>query len=256
MFLVDLFHTVLYQPILNLLVLLYGFVGDFGIAIILLTVGVRLLLSPLSRKATASQKAMAEIQPKVKEVQEKYKDNREEQGRAMMELYKQEGVNPMSGCLPILIQLPLLIALYRVFWRGFTEEQFSFLYSFVPPPETLDSTLLGLIDLNESHLLIALGAGALQFLQSRLLTPTGNAEHNAASGKKEENGKPDFQQVMQKQMLYFFPVFTVIILTQLPSAIGVYWAISSAFSVGEYYTLGSDSGSGEEDEEKESKHEQ
>jgi len=101
-FITGLFNTILYRPLLNFLVLLYKYVPghDFGIAIILLTVIVKLLLYPLGSKAIKSQKNLAEIQPKIKEIQEKYKDDKEKQTRALMEFYKEAKVNPFSGCLP------------------------------------------------------------------------------------------------------------------------------------------------------------
>ncbi len=251
MFLVDLFHTVLTEPILNAVVFLYTIVGDFGIAIILLTAVIRLALSPLSRTATANQKKIMEIQPQVKELRKKYKDDMQKQGEEMQKLYKQHGIsNPMAGCLPMLLQFPILIALYRVFWKGLTEERLANLYPFVPQPDQLDASFLGLINLNEASIVVAVVAGVVQFFQFRL-TMSGNSGQNTEEGEKNKKGnkedeKPDFQQVFQKQMQYIFPVFAVLILTSLPSAIGLYWITTSAFSIGEYYTIQHGEGTGED----------
>ena len=108
-----LYNEFLYRPLFNLLVFFYNTIAfsDVGIAIVLLTVFTRLIFLPLSQKAIRSQKALQELQPQIKAIQEKYKDNKEEQGRQVMAFYKQNKTNPLSGCLPLLIQLPILIAL-------------------------------------------------------------------------------------------------------------------------------------------------
>ena len=141
-FLINAFNLILYQPFFNALVLLYQYLPgrDFGIAVIFLTVLIRIIFYPLGIQAIRSQKALGELQPKIKEIQEKYKNDRERQTRAMMELYQKEKINPFSGCLPLLIQLPILIALYQVFWRGLRPEEMVHLYDFVPHPGVIDPT--------------------------------------------------------------------------------------------------------------------
>jgi YidC/Oxa1 family membrane protein insertase len=148
-FLITAFNVILYQPLLNVLVLLYLYLPghDFGIAVIVLTVLIKFLFYPLGVKSIRSQKALSGIQPKLKEIQEKYKNDKEQQTKEMMALYKREKINPFSGCLPILIQLPVLIALYRVFWRGLEVGQASsFLYKFVPPLGSINTSFLGIIE--------------------------------------------------------------------------------------------------------------
>jgi YidC/Oxa1 family membrane protein insertase len=185
------------------------------------------LLYPLSRQAIASQKALTDLQPKIKEIQKKYKNDKEEQAKAMMELYRKTKVNPFSGCLPFLIQIPILIALYRVFWQGFTLEQRVFLYSFVPSPETnFVPTFLGFFNLAQPNFLLAVIAGALQFWQSKMLGP---------KRKQKREGKTEFAEIFQKQMLYFFPFFTFLILLKFPSAIALYWITTSLFSIGQQH---------------------
>src|SRR3989344_1874792 len=105
----ELFNTLLYTPFFNLLVFLYNTAAfnDFGIAIILLTLIIRFILSPLSIKTFKSQKALNQLQPRIKEIQEKFKNEPQKQSQVIMELYKQHKVNPFSGCLPLLIQLPI-----------------------------------------------------------------------------------------------------------------------------------------------------
>ena len=111
----DLFHIILSQPLINILLLIYKFTAqDFGLAVIVLTILIRLALLPLTKKSIIAQKAMSSLNPKIQVIKEKHKDNKEAQTKALMELYQKEKISPFSGCLPILIQLPILWALYSV----------------------------------------------------------------------------------------------------------------------------------------------
>ena len=128
-----LFTIIFYQPILNLLVWLYDVIPghDIGVAIILLTIIIKLVLLPLSKKSIESQKSLRDLQPKMDEVKKRYPDSKEEQSKAMMVLYKENKINPLSSCLPLLIQLPFLWALYRVFYNGLTKKgSLDLVYSF------------------------------------------------------------------------------------------------------------------------------
>lgn len=226
-FLISAFNTILYQPLFNALVFLYQYIPgrDFGIAVISLTLIIRVIFYPLMAKSIKSQKVMSEIQPKVQEIQKKYKDDKEKQAKETMALYKKEKVNPLGGCLPILIQLPILIALYRVFWKGLQPETMDFLYSFVPNPGTIDPTFLGIINLAEASILLAIIAGISQFFQTKTLMP--KTKQPVSQGGQ----MAQFSGMMQKQMLYFFPILTVFILWRLPSAIGIYWIVTALFTV-------------------------
>jgi len=228
--LITAFNTILYRPLLNALVLLYQYIPghDFGVAVIVLTILIKFLFYPLGVKAIKSQKALSILQPKIKEIQEKYKDNKEQQTREIMGLYKKEKINPFSGCLPLLIQLPVLIALYRVFWHGLQPEQMILLYSFVPAPGIIDSTFFGIIDLANPNIIVAFLAGIFQFIQVKMTTP------KPKKGKKQDSG---FAGQMQKQMQYFMPAFMVLILFRLPSAIGLYWLTTTLFTIIQQYVI-------------------
>ncbi|MEA3295602.1 MAG: YidC/Oxa1 family membrane protein insertase [Patescibacteria group bacterium] len=229
------FDTILYKPLLNALILLYQNLPgqDFGVAIIALTVLIKLALYPLSAKGIKAQKALSILQPKMKEIQEKFKNNKEEQAKVMMELYKKEKVNPFSGCLPLLIQLPIIIALYRVFWNGFKTDQISYIYDFISFTGPIDPMFLNMIDLSQPYIALGFLAGILQFFQTKMTMP-----EDEQKKKKAKSGKPEFADMMQKQMLYFFPVITVIILWTLPSAIGLYWITFTLFAiVQQHFTL-------------------
>jgi len=223
------FYTILYQPLFNALVLVYLYLPghDFGLAVILLTLVIRTALYPLGVQAIRSQKTLAQLQPKMKEIQEKFKNNKEQQSRAMMELYQKEKINPFSGCLPMIVQLPILIGLYQVFWKGFGEAQMSFLYGVVPNPGLINTSFLGIMDLSQASIFLAVLTGAAQFFQSKMMT----------AKQVKSKGPTDMSQMMQKQMLYLFPIFTVFILWKLPAAVALYWLTTTLFTIVQQYII-------------------
>ncbi len=221
------FTTLFYQPILNLLVFLYDIVpgNDLGIAIILLTVVIKLLLLPLSKKSIKSQKALQELQPKIQELKEKYKDKKEEMGKAMLELYKENKVNPFSSCLPLLIQFPFLIAVFRVFRNGFGNGALDLVYGFIEKPEIINTFSMGFLELSEPNRVLAVLAGLAQFAQVKML-----------SSKKPEIKKPeakdeDMMAIMNKQMTFMMPALTVFIGFTLPGGLTLYWFITTLLTV-------------------------
>jgi len=172
-FFISIYQLFLYQPIFNALVVLsQGLPGkDFGVAVITLTFLIRMASYPLGAQAVRAQKKFAELQPKIKEIQEKFKNKKEEQTKAILQLYKTAKVNPLASFLPILIQLPIFIVLYQIFATGLHEDQLVRLYAFVPRPESLDPSFLGILNLNEKSFVIALLAGAFQFVQLKQASP-------------------------------------------------------------------------------------
>ena len=172
MFIVDLFRTILWQPLFNLLIIFYRYIpgNDFGLAIIILTILVRLILWPLQQKATRSQLALQTLQPKLKDIQEKYKNDKEKLSKEFLGLYRKEKINPFSGILLLILQFPILIALYRVFWKGLNEESFVYLYSSIARPEIIDPSFLGMVNLNEPNFIFAILVGLVQFIQIKTAT--------------------------------------------------------------------------------------
>ena len=228
--LINFFNVLLYYPLFNFLVLLYNYLPghDFGIAIIFLTIIIRIILYPVSIKALNSQKTLQELQPKVQEIQKKYKNNKEQLAKETLKLYRQEKINPFSGLFLAIIQLPILIALYTVFWKGLNSSELANLYSFVPNPGQINAIFLGLIDLSKANFIFAVMAGIIQFFQTKMLMP----KSESIKGKSS-----DISQMMQKQMVYFFPFLTIFILMKLPSAIGLYWIVSGVFSIIQQYFI-------------------
>src|SRR3989338_7204028 len=168
----SIYNEVLYRPLFNALVFLTALIPghDMGIAIILLTLAVRVIIFPLTHRGLITQIKMKQLEPVINKIREEYK-NAEEQGKKMMELYREHGVNPLSGCFLLLIQLPVLIALYRLFWNGILAGGVE-LYSFVVMPEAIKTVFLGLVDLGSSSWTLAALAGLSQFLQMKLANPS------------------------------------------------------------------------------------
>lgn len=218
------FYYIFYQPVLNVLIFIYNIVGNIGVSIILVTLIIRLILYPLSKSAIVAQKKMSVIQPKIKEVQEKYKDNKEEQSKRLMELYKEGNVNPFSGCLPLLIQLPILFALYRVFWYGFTKLPIQGLYSFIASPAHINNIFLG-FNLAAPNIILAVIAAISQFFQAKMIMPKDTFK------KTERAAANDFSKIMNQEMIFLMPLFTLIILFRLPSNLALYWTFSSLFTI-------------------------
>ena len=216
----ELFRIILWQPLFNLLILLYLYLPghDFGIAIIVLTVLIRLILWPWQKRAIKSQMVFQKIQPKIKELQKKYKNDKEKLGKEFLKLTKNYKVNPFAGLLLTLVQLPILIALYRVFWRGLDTQSFQFLYPFVQRPETLDSTFLGMIDLAQPNFVLAFLVGLFMFFQQKIYTPQTKITKGSWG-------------MIQAQMLYFMPMFMVLIFLKIPSALALYVCVSTLFSI-------------------------
>lgn len=230
----DLFHTFLFQPIFNLLVFLYNLIpgADIGFAIIALTILIKLLLSPLMHSSLKSQKALQQIQPKIEELKALHKEDKEALAKAMMELYQKEKVNPLSSCLPVLIQLPILIALYRVLLSGLHPEALSDLYPFIHNPGTINHIFLGIVDLSKANIYLAVLAGIFQFWQTKMMIGKQPPKQvRGTEGAKDESVLASMNTSMQ----YFMPVITVVIGSSLPGGLTLYWVTVTVFSIVQQY---------------------
>jgi YidC/Oxa1 family membrane protein insertase len=195
-----------------------------GVAIILLTILIRLLLFPSFHKSLKQQKVMQSLQPKINEIKQKYKNDKEAEMKATMDLYREHKVNPLSSCSSLLIQLPILIALSTLFTRT-GGDLIKDLYSFVPHPEQIHSTFLGFIDLAARNNYILVGiAAVLQYIQSRLTLP------------KHKSDDP-MQNSMRISMLYAFPVIIFVSILPLPAGLALYIVITTLFSIGQQYYI-------------------
>ncbi len=217
-----LFNEILYRPLLNGLVWLYQVVAfeDLGVAIILLTVLIRVILFPLFHKTVKHQRLTQELQPHIKKIQEDHKDNREAQTKAILDLYSSHKVNPFTPFLLLLIQLPILFALYKVFVTGFTEESFTFLYPFISAPTTINHYFLGVVNLQETNFVIVGVATIAQYFQGTLAMP-----------KREKGYVLTQAESVGRNMIYIAPAMTLLILFNFPAALGLYWLTTTAFSI-------------------------
>ncbi|NCB20903.1 MAG: membrane protein insertase YidC [Clostridia bacterium] len=227
-----LFQVIFYQPILNLLIFIYNNIAfqDLGFSIIIITVIIKLVLWPLSKKSIKSQSSIQEIQPKIDELKKKNKDNKEAMGRELMSLYKEHKVNPFSSCLPLLIQLPFFIAVFRVFRDG-VASHLELLYSFVAQPEGINNIFLGFMDLSKPVIYLAVLAGIAQFWQAKMMMAkkkkVNKLDDKVIKGNKEEN----MAAIMNKQMLYFMPGITIFIGVTLPGGLTLYWFVLTLLTI-------------------------
>ena len=220
-----LYTELLWRPLFNGLVFFYTVlpVQDLGLAIIVLTVVIRLILTPLLLRAQRAQRSMAVIQPEMKRIQEKYKSDREGQGKALMELYAQHKINPLSGCLPLLIQLPILIAVFQVFRQGFEPSSLQYLYSFIENPGALNPIGLGFLDLSKGNIYLGVLAAVTQYLQTKLAAPPPAPPSSGSGG--------DFAKALQWQATYFFPLLILFWSYSLPAALTLYWTVLNFFGI-------------------------
>lgn len=195
------------RPIARFLVWLGKLIGNYGIAIILLTLLVRALLWPLVQKSNNSMRKMQKIQPKMKELREKYKDDQQELSMRMMELYRTEGVNPLGGCLPMLLQIPIFFAMYSVFDSAVELRHVSFLWAKdLAQPDGIGPVIFGL----QLHPLIIIMT-ILMVVQQKMT--------------------PSQMEPMQQKIMMAVPIIMLVMLYWLPSGLTLYWTISQAVSI-------------------------
>jgi len=226
-------HTVFFDPIYNGLVFFIDVIpgGDVGLAIIALVIVVKTILLPLSIKAIKTQRIMKEITPRLNEIKEQYKDKREEQAKAMMAVYKDAGLNPFAGILVMLIQIPLLIALYFAVSKGggvpLPAINIALLYGFIPVPEIVNMNFLGLVDISGKSLLLALMAGATQYFQIKFAMPALPAPEPG----KTPDMKDDIARMMQVQMKFILPPLIFFVGYTTSAAIALYFVVSNVVTL-------------------------
>lgn len=225
------FNEIFYKPLFNGLIFLYNIIPnhDMGISIIVLTIVIRLILWPLTNKGIKSQKTLAALQPKIEELKKRFKDNKEAQAKALMALYSENKINPLGGILPLILQIPIIFALWRVFLNSINSD-FSAIYSFIKAPAEIQIVFLGLFDLAKRSVLLAIIAGILQYFQTKMIMPS---YVKASEGKP--SGSVDFGRIMSKQMLYFGPIISIVIFSTLPAALSLYWIIVTFMTILQQY---------------------
>lgn len=254
----NLFDTIVVQPIFNLLILIYSGIpgADFGIALIILTIIIRFLMWPLVRKQLHQVKAMRKVQPELKKIKKQTKGNRQQESMMTLELYKKHGINPFRTIGILLVQLPIFIALYRVI-QIFTlsrDEVARYTYDFlenipviheiIKNPDSFNQNLFGFIDLTQHAVsatkpieaialfLLALTAAATQYILSKQTMPQEASNKKlrdilaeAGEGKQPDQG--EMNSVMMAKMIKFMPIMMFFIMINLPAALALYYAVSN-----------------------------
>ena len=249
----NLFDVVIVQPILNLLMAIYAIVpgGDFGVSVVIFTIVLRFALWPLAKKQLHQAKAMRKMQPELKKIKEKYKNNSQAQGLAMMDLYKKHNISPFGSIGILLIQLPILIAIYRVvqIFALYREDLAKYTYGFmenipvvkelITDPTHFNQNFLGFIDLTQHGIssdgvviglvILSLLAAVMQYLLSKQMSPsTDNGKRLrdilAEAGQGKEADQAELNAIVMRKMTKVMPIFLFFVMVSLPGALALYMA--------------------------------
>lgn len=230
-------HTVFFDPIYNTLIFFVDTVrgGDVGIAIIATVIVVKTILLPLSIKAAKTQRIMRELEPKLKELKEKYKDDRQKQAQEMMQLYRDYKLNPFASIFLMFLQIPIILALYFAVYSGggiaLPDVNTNLLYSFIAAPSAVTMNFLGIIDITGRSIVLAIGAGITQFIFTSMTLPK-LAERDADAGP---NFKEDFMRNMHVQMKYVMPVIIAVVAYTISAAIALYFVVSNVVGIAQEF---------------------
>lgn len=228
----SLFHTIFYNPLYNGLIFIIGHIphGDIGVAVIILTIIVKLILFPLSKGAVKTQLKMKQFEPELAKIKEDYKDNKEEQSRKMLEFYKKNGLNPFSSILTLLIQIPIILALAFIFYRGgLPNIDMTLLYSYIQVPTVISTLFFGVIEVSKSNIILGVIAGVSQFFQVQFSVPAYKKKEDGSAS----NFKDDLARSMNMQMRYVLPIFVFFISLGVSGAVALYWITSNLFTIGQ-----------------------
>ncbi|HVU06497.1 MAG TPA: YidC/Oxa1 family membrane protein insertase [Candidatus Paceibacterota bacterium] len=225
-----LYTTLVYNPLYNGFILLIDAVRfipwlDVGMVVILFTVIVRLILFPLSRKAARTQVVMRQAEPELAAIKEKYKNDRQALAVQTMAFYKEKKINPFSMFFLLIIQLPILIALYHIFYTsGLSTIHTDILYSFVSIPPAIGTHFLGLFDLTQKSFFLALLAAGSQYFQIHISTP---------KARRDGEGRLTQESMMHMMMKFIMPIMIFLISSSIASALAIYWTTSNLFMIGQ-----------------------
>ncbi len=233
----SIWHTFFFDPVYNSLIFFINIIpgGDVGLAIIATVLLVKTILLPISIKAVQTQRIMREIDPKLKEIKVKYKDDRQQQAQAMMDIYKDAGLNPFASIVLVFLQIPIIIALYFSVFNGggvaLPDINIDLLYSVIASPSSITMNFLGIVDITGKSVLLALGAGITQFIHVKLTMPVLPPREEGS----EPNMKEDFMRNMQTQMKYVMPVLITLISYSISAAIALYFLVSNLTTIAQEY---------------------
>lgn len=227
------FKTIVYTPLYNILVLILNIPWvDAGIATVVLTVLVKVILYPLAKKSTVAQIKMKEKEGELSAIKGKYKD-KQEQAVKIMEFYKTNKINPFSSILTVIIQIPIIFSLYYIFFRaGLPNVDAGLLYSFVNTPNSVSMNFLGLFDVSQKSIVLAFLAAITSFWQMHLASmPTKDSQGKPASAQGSGVAKEDFSKIMGKQMKYTMPLVVFFISWKISAIVALYWFVSNLVGI-------------------------
>ena len=200
--------TFIAKPMFILLQFIQGYVGNWGWTIVILTILIKLVLYPLSYKGMVSMQKLKDLAPKMKEIQTKYKDDKQKQSMHMMELYKKHGANPMGGCLPLLLQIPVFFAIYRVLLNAIELKGAEWIFWIHDLAEM------------DPYFVLPILMGVTMYLQQKITPNT-------------------MQDEMQKKIFQFLPVIFTFFFLWFPAGLTLYWFINNLFTIGQQYYINS-----------------
>lgn len=231
------FHTLLINPFYNAFVFLLGIMpsGDVGLAIIAMTILIRLVFYPLFASNIRTQMGMQALQGELDEINTKYKDDAQKRGELTMELFRQHKVRPLSAFLSLLVQIPVFIALYYAFFReGLNPIATNLLYPFVHAPAAINTNFFGLVNLLGAHNIpIAVLVAVLQYAVVRFSFTRLGSQKGAA----KRNDKDRAQDLQRQMMLYFLPGLMGVVSYSVPAAVGIYFIAGSVISLAQEWLI-------------------
>lgn len=199
----------------HVLRIIFETVHQYGLSIIIFTIIVKVLLLPLTIKQTKSTKAMQDIQPRIQEIQEKYKNKPEKQNQEIVKLYGEAKINPLAGCLPLLIQMPILIGLFSVLRDPVAHGVFASKAQFM----AADTGFLWMSNLTDKNIILGVLSGISAYVMQKIMTP------------------PDQQQGSMKMMTYMMAAFSLYWGVTFPAGVILYWTVSNLFSIAQHYLV-------------------
>lgn len=232
-------HTFFFDPVYNALVFFIDIIpgGDVGLAIIAAVLLIKTILLPISIKAAKTQRIMKEIEPKLKEIKDKFKEDKQAQAQAMLQIYKDAGMNPFASIFLIFLQIPIIIALYFSVSSGggvpLPEINTDLLYAFIDTPSTVTMDFIGMINMSGRSFLLALGAGITQYIYIDLSMPKLPPKEEGA----EPSMKDDFMRNMQTQMRYVMPILIVFVAYTISAAIALYFLVSNLTMIAQEFYI-------------------
>ena len=250
-----LWRTLLYQPIYNVLIFFASIIPghSLGIAIILLTILIRLILLIPSQKGLRAQRKMQEVQPRLEKIKEKYKGNQEKIAKETMAIWKEHKVSPASSCLPILLQFPILIALFYVIKDGLNPDTTYLLYPQLKdfPLENIDVMFLNYLDLTKVNVyILPVIVGGLQFFQMKLATHRKKSKDEKDKKKDKSKDKKPEMKMATEMMTYVMPILIAVFTASVPAGVGLYWGTSTIFGIVQQFFVNKESSSNKKDKDK------